>query len=49
MADSYDKRVAGWNQFNLQPLQWEASQASVILHWQAAGEEAETQLTGGGV
>lgn len=49
MADRNDKRVAGWNQFILQPLQWEASQASVILHRQAAGEEAEAKLTGGGV
>ncbi len=48
MADSYDKRAAGWNPFNLQPLQREASQASVILHRQAMGEEAETVVTGGG-
>lgn len=48
MADSYDKRAAGWNPFNLQPLQREASQASVILHRQAVGEEAETRPTGGG-
>lgn len=48
MADSYDKRAAGWNPFNLQPLQQEASQVSVILHRQAVGEEAETELTGGG-
>lgn len=47
MADSYDKRAAGWNPFNLKPLQWEASQTSVILHRQAAGEEAEIEVTGG--
>lgn len=48
MADSYDKRAAGWNPFNLKPLQREASQTSVILHRQAAGEEAEMEVTGGG-
>lgn len=48
MEDSYDKRAAGWNPFNLQPLQWEASQVSVILHRQAAGEQSETEVTGGG-
>lgn len=37
MADSYDKRAAGWNPFNLQPLQRDAGQAGVILHRQAAG------------
>lgn len=48
MADSYDKRAAGWNPFNLQPLQWEASYAGVILHRPAVGEEAMTKVTGGG-
>lgn len=48
MADSYDKRAAGWNPFNLQPLQREARQASVILHRQAAEEKTETEVTGGG-
>lgn len=47
MADSYDKRAEGWNPFNLQPLQWEASPASVILHRQAVEGEAETEVTGG--
>lgn len=48
MADSYDKRAAGWNPFNLQPLQQEDSLLSVILHRQAAGERAKLELTGGG-
>lgn len=48
MADSYDKRAAGWNPFNLQPLQQEARQTTVILYRQAAGEKAKTDVTGGG-
>lgn len=48
MADTYDKRAAGWNPFNLQPLRQEASQASSILHRQGVVKEAETELTGGG-
>lgn len=46
MADTCDKRAAGWNLFNLKPLQQEASQASFILHRQAVVEDGE--FMGGG-